>query len=119
MSAAVAGPSRGRPVAATVAVLFLATSMVPSVALLVPTYVMLQQIGLLNSSVAIIVISAARLAPQTVWFMKNFIDAVPVDVDEVSYLMAFAIISCLPVVLVFLAAQHWFITGLTTASVKG
>ena len=167
----------------------LATSMVPSVALLVPTYVMLQQIGLLNSSLAIIVISAARLAPQTVWFMKNFIDAVPVDVDEAalidgatrlqivtrmvlplirpgiaatavlgliatwndyitvavfapdlgrrtlqvalvnqvfdaigiswSYLMAFAIISCLPVILVFLAAQRWFITGLTAGSVKG
>ena len=167
----------------------LATSMVPSVALLVPTYVMLQQIGLLNSSLAIIVISAARLAPQTVWFMKNFIDAVPVDVDEAalidgatrlqivtrmvlplirpgiaatailgliatwndyitvavfapdlgrrtlqvalvnqvfdaigiswSYLMAFAIISCLPVILVFLASQRWFITGLTAGSVKG
>ena len=167
----------------------LATSMVPSVALLVPTYVMLQQIGLLNSSLAIIVISAARLAPQTVWFMKNFIDAVPLDIDEAalidgatrlqivtrmvlplirpgiaatavlgliatwndyitvavfapdlgrrtlqvalvnqvfdaigiswSYLMAFAIISCLPVVLVFLASQRWFISGLTAGSVKG
>src|SRR5208337_1175675 len=62
----------------TLMLAILATSMVPSVALLVPTYLMLKQIGLLNSTVAIIVISAARLAPQSVWFMKNFIDAVPI-----------------------------------------
>jgi len=167
----------------------LATSMVPSVALLVPTYVMLQQIGLLNSRIAIIVISAARLAPQTVWFMKNFIDAVPLEIEEAalidgatrpqilarlvlplirpgiaatavlglittwndyitvavfapdidrrtlqvalvnqvfdaigiswSYLMAFAIVSCLPVVVIFLFSQRWFISGLTAGSVKG
>lgn len=62
--------------------IFLATSMVPSVALLVPTYVMLRQIGLLNSTIAIIVISATRLPPQTVWLMKNFIDSVPADIEE-------------------------------------
>jgi len=167
----------------------LGTSMVPSVALLVPTYMMLRQLGLLDSVVVIIVISAARLAPQTVWFMKNFIDAVPVDIEEAamidgasrpqivgrlvlplirpgiaatailglitvwndyitvvvfapdlgrrtlqvalvnqvfdsmgiswSYLMAFAIVSCLPVVLLFIASQRWFISGLTAGSVKG
>jgi ABC-type glycerol-3-phosphate transport system permease component len=167
----------------------LGTSMVPSVALLVPTYMMLRQLGLLNSVAAIVVISAARLAPQTVWFMKNFIDAVPGDIEEAamidgatrpqivarlvlplirpgiaatavlgliavwndyitvavfapelgrrtlqvalvnqvfdaigiswSYLMAFAIVSCLPVVLIFLASQRWFISGLTAGSVKG
>lgn len=167
----------------------LGTSMVPSVALLVPTYIMLRQLGLLDSVVVIIVISAARLAPQTVWFMKNFIDAVPIDIEEAamidgasrpqivgrlvlplirpgiaatailglitvwndyitvvvfapdlgrrtlqvalvnqvfdsmgiswSYLMAFAIVSCLPVVLLFIASQRWFISGLTAGSVKG
>lgn len=60
----------------------LATSMVRSVPLLVHTYVMLRQIRLLNSTIAIIVISAARLAPQTVWFMKNFINSVPADIEE-------------------------------------
>jgi len=173
----------------TLMLTILATSMVPSVALLVPTYVMLQQIGLLNSRIAIIVISAARLAPQTVWFMKNFIDAVPLEIEEAalidgatrpqilarlvlplirpgiaatavlglittwndyitvavfapdidrrtlqvalvnqvfdaigiswSYLMAFAIVSCLPVVVIFLFSQRWFISGLTAGSVKG
>lgn len=167
----------------------LATSMVPSVALLVPTYFVLQELGLLNSITAIVTISAARLAPQTVWFMKNFIDAVPTEIEEAalvdgasrpqilrqivlplirpgiaavfvlgmiatwndyitvavfapdlsrrtlqvalvnqvfdaigiswSYLMAFAVVSSTPVLLIFLVAQRWFIAGLTVGGVKG
>ena len=167
----------------------LATSMVPSVALLVPTYFVLQELGLLNSITAIVTISAARLAPQTVWFMKNFIDAVPIEIEEAalvdgasrpqilrkivlplirpgiaavfvlgliatwndyitvavfapdlsrrtlqvalvnqvfdaigiswSYLMAFAVVSSTPVLLIFLVAQRWFIAGLTVGGVKG
>lgn len=62
--------------------LILATSMIPGVALLVPTYFLLDHLGLLNSAAAIIILQAARLVPQTVWFMQNFIDAVPHDLDE-------------------------------------
>jgi multiple sugar transport system permease protein len=167
----------------------LATSMIPGVALLVPTYYLLDSIGMVNSAGAIILISAARLAPQTVWFIQNFVDGVPVDIEEAalvdgatrrqvllrvlvplikpglaatsilgmitiwndyitvaafapdigrrtlqvalvhqvfdsvgmswSYLMAFALITSVPVVLVFLAAQKWFVSGLTAGSLKG
>jgi ABC-type glycerol-3-phosphate transport system permease component len=169
--------------------LILATSMVPGVALLIPTYFVLDAIGLLNNPVAIIVLQAARLVPQTIWFMQNFVDAVPVELDEAtevdgatrwqtfaqvilplikpgiaaaavlgvittwndyitvaafapdlarrtlqvalvnqvfdsigitwSYVMAFAIISSLPIVALFLVAQRWFIAGLTAGAVKG
>jgi ABC-type glycerol-3-phosphate transport system permease component len=36
-----------------------------------------------------------------------------------SYVMAFAIISSIPIVLLFIAAQRWFIAGLTAGAVKG
>jgi ABC-type glycerol-3-phosphate transport system permease component len=60
----------------------LATSMIPGVALLIPTYLLLDQLGLLNNRFVIIVISAARLVPQTVWFVQNFVDTVPAEIDE-------------------------------------
>ena len=41
--------------------LVLATSMVPGVAILIPTYLLLDHLGMLNSKWAVIVISAARL----------------------------------------------------------
>jgi multiple sugar transport system permease protein len=62
--------------------LILSTSMIPAVALLVPTYYLLDKLGLLNNPMVIIVLQAARLVPQTVWFMQNFVDAVPRELDE-------------------------------------
>jgi len=172
-----------------VMLLILATSMIPGVALLIPTYFVLNALGLLNNPLAIIVLQAARLVPQTVWFMQNFVDAVPIELDEAtqvdgatrwqtftriilplikpgiaaaavlgvistwndyitvaafapdiarrtlqvalvnqvfdsigitwSYVMAFAIISSIPMVALFLVAQQWFIAGLTAGAVKG
>jgi ABC-type glycerol-3-phosphate transport system permease component len=163
--------------------------MVPAVALLIPTYFVLDSLGLLNNPIAIIVLQATRLVPQTIWFMQNFVDAVPKELDEAaevdgatrwqtfsrvilplikpgiaaasvlgvittwndyitvaafapdiarrtlqvalvnqvfdsigitwSYVMAFAIISSIPIVLLFIAAQRWFIAGLTAGAVKG
>ena len=172
-----------------VMLLILSTSMIPGVALLVPTYFLLDALGLLNNSAVIIVVQAARLVPQTVWFMQNFVDAVPRELDEAtqvdganhwqtftrvilplvrpgiaasavigvittwndyitvaafapevghrtlqvalvnqvfdsigitwSYVMAFAVVSSLPIVAIFLLAQRWFISGLTAGAVKG
>jgi ABC-type glycerol-3-phosphate transport system permease component len=163
--------------------------MIPGVALLVPTYFLLDALGLLNNAAVIIVVQAARLVPQTVWFMQNFVDAVPRELDEAtqvdganhwqtftrvilplvrpgiaasavigvittwndyitvaafapevghrtlqvalvnqvfdsigitwSYVMAFAVVSSLPIVAIFLLAQRWFISGLTAGAVKG
>lgn len=172
-----------------VMLLILATSMVPGVALLVPTFYLLDHLGLLNNRFVILIILAARIAPQTVWFIQNFIDAVPLEVDEAahmdgasrweiltkivlplirpgiaavavigaittwndyitvavfapdsakrtlqvalvnqvfdavgiswSFTMAFALVASLPVILMFLLVQRWFIAGLTAGAVKG
>jgi ABC-type glycerol-3-phosphate transport system permease component len=66
--------------------IILATSMVPGVALLVPTFYLLDHLGLLNNRFVLVVILASRIAPQTVWFMQNFIDAVPVEIDEAAHM---------------------------------
>jgi multiple sugar transport system permease protein len=64
----------------------LATSMVPGVALLVPTYYLLDTIGLLNSGVVVTIILAARIIPQTVWFIGNFVEAVPIEIEESAFI---------------------------------
>jgi len=172
-----------------VMLLILATSMIPGVALLVPTFYLLDHFGLLSNRFAILIILASRIAPQTVWFIQNFIDAVPIEIDEAahmdganrwqiltkivlplirpgiaavavigaittwndyitvavfapdtakrtlqvalvnqvfdavgiswSFTMAFALIASLPVILMFLLVQKWFIAGLTAGAVKG
>ena len=163
--------------------------MVPGVALLVPTYILLDGLGLLNNHVVLIVILSARLVPQTIWFIENFVSALPIEVEEAgfidgasrmevvwklvlplikpgiaavavmgvittwndyvtvavfapdvaartlqvalvnqafdsigiswSYFMAFAIVASIPVVLLFMLAQRWFVAGLTAGTIKG
>ncbi|WP_293863320.1 carbohydrate ABC transporter permease [uncultured Alsobacter sp.] len=70
------------PAKKPIMLVILATSMVPGVAVLVPTYYVLDALGLLNNRLVIVVLLAARIAPQTVWFLQNFIDAVPVEIEE-------------------------------------
>ncbi|MDQ0467688.1 carbohydrate ABC transporter permease [Labrys wisconsinensis] len=177
------------PAKKLVMMVILATSMVPGVAVLVPTYYVLDAFGLLNDRFVIVVLLAARVAPQTVWFLQNFIDAVPIEIEESaaldganrlqiltrlvlplikpgiaaiavigivtiwndyitvavfapdigkrtlqvalvnqvfdavgiswSYMMAFAIMASLPVMILFGLVQKWFVAGLTAGAVKG
>lgn len=173
----------------TAMLLILIIAMIPATALLAPTFFLLNDVGLINSPIAIIFISAARIAPQTVWFLRNFIDGVPRELEDAafidgasrwrsirtvvlplmkpgiaatfvlgmiqiwndyitvatfspdlslqtlqvnvvnrafasigvnwSHLMAFVIVASIPVLVVFLVVQRWFISGMTTGAVKG
>ncbi|NNC10189.1 carbohydrate ABC transporter permease, partial [Corallococcus exiguus] len=64
----------------------LATSMVPGVALLVPTYYLLDAVGLLNSGIVVTIILSARIIPQTIWFIANFVEAVPVEIEDSAFM---------------------------------
>jgi len=64
----------------------LATSMIPGVALLVPTFYLLDAIGLLNSGTVVTIILSAKIIPQTVWFIANFVEAVPVEIEDSAFI---------------------------------
>jgi len=64
----------------------LATSMIPGVALLVPTFYLLDAIGLLNSGIVVTIILSAKIIPQTVWFIANFVEAVPVEIEDSAFI---------------------------------
>ena len=60
----------------------LATAMIPPVALIIPIFGILNATGLLNSITAIVIIEAAHIAPQGVWFIQTFVKAIPPDIEE-------------------------------------
>src|SRR5690606_37653884 len=43
-------------------------------------------LGLLNSHIVLVVILAARLVPQTIWFIENFVSALPIEVEEAGFI---------------------------------
>jgi arabinogalactan oligomer/maltooligosaccharide transport system permease protein len=60
----------------------LVTQMFPATMLLLPLYVVLIALGLLNSYLGLVVIYAATVLPFCVWQMKGYYDTIPVSLEE-------------------------------------
>ncbi len=60
----------------------LVTQMFPATMLLLPLYVMLIWLGLLNSYIGIVIIYTATALPFCVWQMKGYYDTIPVALEE-------------------------------------
>ena len=58
----------------------------PGVILLIPMYLMLSKIGLLNSYLALIIINVTFASPFAVWMLKAFFKMIPIEVEEAAYI---------------------------------
>ena len=73
----------------------LVTQLIPAVLLVVPLFLSLRSIGLLNTWWGLIIVHSAFATPFTTWLMTGFLDALPKELDEAalidgcSYLGAF------------------------------
>lgn len=65
---------------------FLGVRMVPPVATLIPLYVLMRDIGLLGSHLAVILIHAVLSVSLVVWMMAAQFKAVPVEIEEAARL---------------------------------
>jgi multiple sugar transport system permease protein len=60
----------------------LATRMIPPVAIVVPIFLMLQHLGLINKYLGLILVYTAMNLPFVVWMMRSFIREIPIDLEE-------------------------------------
>ena len=60
----------------------LVTQMFPATMLLLPLYIMLVKLGLLNSYIGIIIVYTATALPFCVWQMKGYYDTIPYTLEE-------------------------------------
>lgn len=70
------------------AILFMVLSvqMVPLEALVIPLFVQVRDIGLLNQLLGLIVVYIALSLPFGIWMLRGFVAAVPVELEEAAYL---------------------------------
>lgn len=61
---------------------FLVTQMVPPVIIIIPIYLILRGIGLLNTRLALILVSTTLGIPFCVWMLKGFFDSIPKELEE-------------------------------------
>ncbi len=60
----------------------LTTQMFPATMLLLPMYIMLINLGLINTFLGVIIIYTATALPFCVWTMKGYYDTIPVSLEE-------------------------------------
>lgn len=56
--------------------------LIPRVSLIVPLYDLVQNVGMLDTRVALIIVYAASAIPLATWILIGFVAAVPKDIDE-------------------------------------
>jgi multiple sugar transport system permease protein len=61
---------------------FLATYMLPQIAMLIPMYLILNSLGLLDSRIGLILVDCSLVIPFTLWILSNYFLTVPVDLED-------------------------------------
>lgn len=66
----------------TYGLVLLITQMFPHILLVIPLYLMIQKMGLLNSHVALVIAYTAFSLPFTIWLLRGFFEAIPAELEE-------------------------------------
>lgn len=60
----------------------LATQFIPLIVNVIPFFVMFRDWGLLDTTLALIIVNLGHTIPYAIWLIKGFIDRIPVDMEE-------------------------------------
>ena len=66
--------------------LFLVVQMFPGTLLLIPLYVILDQLGLLNSIAGLVLVYSTTAIPFCVWNLKGYFDTIPKELEEAAWI---------------------------------
>jgi arabinogalactan oligomer/maltooligosaccharide transport system permease protein len=61
---------------------FLVTQMFPGVVMAIPLYILLDELGLLNSLTGLVLVYSTSSIPFCVWMLKGYFDTIPRDLEE-------------------------------------
>jgi arabinogalactan oligomer/maltooligosaccharide transport system permease protein len=61
---------------------FLVSQMFPGVMMMIPLYLILEWLGLLNASMGLILVYATTSIPFCVWMLKGYFDTIPRELEE-------------------------------------
>jgi arabinogalactan oligomer/maltooligosaccharide transport system permease protein len=90
----------------------LVTQMFPATMLLLPLYIMMIYLGLINSYLGIIIVYSATALPFCVWTMKGYYDTIPFSLEEAARIDGCNQFQAFYKIILPLAAPALVITGL-------
>jgi multiple sugar transport system permease protein len=60
--------------------------MLPPVAVIIPIYIIFQQLRLLNTHAALIITYTAINIPMVIWFMRDYFSGIPIELEESAFI---------------------------------
>ncbi|MCI0707153.1 MAG: sugar ABC transporter permease [Ignavibacteriae bacterium] len=90
----------------------LTTQMFPPTMLLLPMYIMLIHLGLINTHLGVIIIYSATALPFCIWTMKGYYDTIPTSLEEAAMIDGCSPFSAFYKIVLPLAAPALVITAL-------
>ncbi|WP_420594123.1 carbohydrate ABC transporter permease [Deinococcus sp.] len=70
----------------TLFLLILITQFVPAVVVAIPFFNLFRAAGLIDTPIALIIVYLSFTLPYAIWLLRGFFDALPVEVEEASYI---------------------------------
>ncbi|MET7400661.1 carbohydrate ABC transporter permease [Dactylosporangium sp. NPDC005572] len=92
--------------------LLLASRVVPAIAVVLPFFIAFRQLGLLNTSLALIISYNAFTLPLAIWLLKTYFDSVPKELEEAAEVDGASRLRCLLVVVTPIARPGLIAAGL-------
>jgi len=65
---------------------FLFTYMLPQIALVIPMYMILNNMGLLNSLIGLIIVDCSLVVPFVLWILSNYFLTIPLELEESAWI---------------------------------
>jgi multiple sugar transport system permease protein len=90
----------------------LSNRMLPPIAVVIPLYLLLGQLGLLDTQIGMIVIYSAFNLPYVVWTMISFFEEIPIELDEAAALDGSSLLGILCRIMVPIAAPGIIATAI-------
>ncbi len=90
----------------------LTTQMFPATMLLLPMYIMLINLGLINTYLGVIIVYSATALPFCIWTMKGYYDTIPISLEEAARIDGCTHFSAFYRIILPLAAPAMVITAL-------
>jgi multiple sugar transport system permease protein len=90
----------------------LSNRMLPSIAVVIPLYLLLGRIGLLDTRIGLIIIYSAFNLPYVVWTLISFFEDIPIELDEAAALDGSSLFGVLYRIMVPIAAPGIIATAI-------
>jgi multiple sugar transport system permease protein len=104
-----------RPGTQSIGALLLASRMLPTTLLVIPLFVIMQQLRLLNTLHALILADLIFIVPFSAWMLKTYFDSIPRELEEAAWLDGAGRLRSMVSIVLPLAAPGIAATGLYAA----